>query len=217
LITKSSGCNHIATASFSSALPSSELFQQQLTVRKLLGMACSVNIFTKPHMSLVILDYSFLFTHQPTRPSARRPALDAPVAPFQMLHDRVSDYTLLILGKRSARAANEVESFTDSRPDAQLQFFIVRHGRSVTLAKRSPASPSFGAALAFRRASRLSVVGLPGVVVIGRRRLPLPDHVLLTRGAFESPNRRIGLSIRKSARTQHRHKAHRAAAFRTSR
>jgi hypothetical protein len=43
-----------------------------------------------------------------------------------MLPDRVSDYTLLILGKRSARAPNEVKSFTDSLPDGQLQFFVVR-------------------------------------------------------------------------------------------
>jgi hypothetical protein len=62
-----------------------------------------------------------------------------------------------------------------------------------------------GRRLRFGRASRLPVVGLSGVVVIGRRRLPLPNHVFLTRGAFESPNRRIGLSVRKSARTQHGH------------
>jgi hypothetical protein len=66
----------------------------------------------------------------PARPrrgwGCRRPALDAPVALFQMLHDRVSDYPLLILGKQSARAANEIESFTDSPPDAQLQFFVIR-------------------------------------------------------------------------------------------
>jgi hypothetical protein len=45
---------------------------------------------------------------------------------FQILNDRVSDYTLLILRNRSARAANEVESFAKRPPNAQLQFFIVR-------------------------------------------------------------------------------------------
>jgi hypothetical protein len=67
----------------------------------------------------------------PTPIARQWPALDAPVALFQMLHDRVSDYTLLILGKRPARAANEVESFTNSHPDALLQFFVTRPRHAV--------------------------------------------------------------------------------------
>jgi hypothetical protein len=58
----------------------------------------------------------------------------------------------------------------------------------------------------------MSAASLRGIAMVYRRRLPLPDSVFFTCGAFESPNRRIDVTVRKNM-----YEAHGAMALRTSR
>jgi hypothetical protein len=79
---------------------------------------------------------------------------------------------------------------------------VTKAGEATT---RSPHGVARGAALRLGGAT-------PWRRAVVRRRLPLPNHVLSTRSAFEGANRRIDVRVRQNV-----YQLHRATAFPTSR